>query len=227
MSRVIFDIETVGYDFDSLEPAIRDYLIKWNLNSEEIQKIKESLSFYPLTGQIVAIGMLNPDTNRGRVYFQAPYSDIVSFEEEGILYKPTTEDEMLRDFWDAVKSYDKIITFNGRAFDCPFIIIRSAIHRIKPTRELMPYRYADMHLDLFDQLTFYGSYKRRFSLDIWCRVFNIKSPKSEGITGLDVKRLFHERKYIEIAKYCAKDLYATKELLFIWENYIKFKPNND
>jgi DNA polymerase elongation subunit (family B) len=223
MGRVIFDIETVGADFDSLEPAVQEYLIKWAENEEEKERIKESLSFYPLTGEIVAIGMLNPDTCKGAVFFQAPADMPQPFEEEGVRYECGTEKEILEKFWNTVKAYDQIVTFNGRAFDCPFITIRSAVHRIKPTRNLIPYRYSDKdHIDLFDQLSFYGAAKRKFPLDMWCRSFGIKSPKEEGITGYDVKNLFQAGRYIDIARYCAGDLTATKEVLSVWENYIKF-----
>jgi len=223
VGRVIFDIETVGADMDALDPAVKEYLLKWAVNEEEEEKIKESLSFYPLTGEIVAIGMLNPDTDKGAVFFQAMRDEQVVFEENGIRYESGTEREILEKFWTTVKPYDQIVTFNGRAFDCPFILVRSGVQKVKPTRELLPYRYgSNSHIDLFDQLSFYGAMKRKFPLDMWCRTFGIKSPKSEGITGYDVKGLFQAGKYEEIARYCAGDLVATKEVLFIWENYIRF-----
>ena len=224
MGRVIFDIETVGADFDSLDPAVREYLLKWAENEVEQERVKESLSLYPLTGEIVAIGMLNPDTNKGAVFFQAPGNAHLPFEEDGIRYECGTEKEILEKFWNTVKAYDQIVTFNGRAFDCPFIIVRSAVNKVKPARDLMPYRYGSnsAHIDLFDQLTFYGAAKRKFSLDMWCRTFGIKSPKADGITGYNVKHLFQAERYVDIARYCAGDLTATKEVLSVWENYIKF-----
>lgn len=224
MSRIILDIETAGDDFDSLDSSVQEYLLRWAETPEEIEKVKESLSFYPHTAQIIALGMLNPDTNKGRVYFQAPAREIGVFEEDGVVFQSASESEILTEFWNTIKSYDKFITFNGRGFDCPFIIIRSAVNRVKPSRELLPNRYSDLHIDLLDQLTFYGASKRRFSLDMWCRTFNIKSPKSDGITGYDVKGLFTSGRYIDIARYCAGDLIATRELLLVWENYIKFQP---
>jgi DNA polymerase elongation subunit (family B) len=224
MSRIIFDIETVGKDFESLDKTTQEYLLKWAETEDDIQGVKESLSFYPLTGEIVAIGMLNPDTMKGAVYFQTPRDALLPFEEDGISFHSGTEQSILRKFWDAVKGYDQIITFNGRAFDCPFILIRSAVHKMKPTRDLMPNRYNGAHVDLLDQLTFYGASRRRFSLDMWCRTFGIKSPKSEGITGYDVKDLYTSGRYLDIARYCFGDLRATRELLTYWENYIRFSP---
>lgn len=230
MSRVIFDIETVGADFDSLDPSTQEYLVKWAETEEEKEKVRESLSLYPLTGEIVTIGLLNPDSNRGAVYYQAHGDMLLPFEEDGIRYECGTEAEILQKFWNVIKTYDQFITFNGRGFDCPFIMIRSAVNKIKPSRDLMPNRYNSTHIDLLEQLTFYGAL-RRFSLDMWCKTFNIKSPKSanesgEVITGHKVKTLFKSGRYVDIARYCAGDLRATKELFLIWENYIKVGTGN-
>ncbi|MCL0071108.1 hypothetical protein M1N41_00820, partial [Thermodesulfovibrionales bacterium] len=101
------------------------------------------------------------------------------------------------------------------------IMVRSAVNKVKPTRHLMPNRYHSTHMDLLDILTFYGASKRRFNLDMWCKTFGIKSPKSDGITGYEVKELFESGRYVDIARYCMGDLKATAELLFVWENYIK------
>ena len=86
----------------------------------------------------------------------------------------------------------------------------------------MPNRYGDAHIDLFDQLSFYGATRRKFSLDMWCRTFGIKSPKEDGITGYDVKELFKAKRCLEIARYCVGDIRATRELLFYWEKYIRY-----
>ena len=224
MGRIIVDIETVGAEFDSLDPSTQDYLLKWAGSEEDTLRVKESLSFYPLTAEIVAIGMLNPDSHKGVVYFQAHGEPLAPFEEGGIRFESGTEREILENFWTSIKPYAQFVTFNGRGFDCPFIIIRSAINKIRPSKDLMPNRYSGSHIDLLDQLTFYGTLKRRFSLDMWCKTFNIKSPKSEGITGHEVKDIFRSGRYLDIARYCAGDLIATKDLFLIWEGYIKFPP---
>lgn len=224
MSRIIFDIETAGKDFGSLEQATQDYLLRWAETEADIKEVKESLSFYPLTAEIVTIGMLNPETMRGAVYFQSPNNPVPAFEEDGIIFQSGTEKDLIQWFWDAIKSYDHFITFNGRTFDCPFIMVRSAMHKVKPKRDLMPNRYNGSHIDIFDQLTFFGATRRKFSLDMWCKAFGIKSPKAEGITGYDVKDLYASGRHLEIARYCLGDIKATKELFSYWENYIKFTP---
>jgi 3'-5' exonuclease len=37
-----------------------------------------------------------------------------------------------------------------------------------------------------------------------------------------VKDFFKQGKYAEIARYCARDLYATKELYGYWEKFLKY-----
>ena len=224
MSRVIFDIETVGKDFKSLDRSIQEYLLRYAETEDEKAEIKDRLSFYPLTGEIVTIGLLDSDTQKGKVFFQNTGDPLLPFEEDNVLYQTGTEKEILEKFWAVIKGYDQFITFNGRGFDCPFILIRSAVHRIKPRRDLMPNRYSDTHIDLLEQLTFYGASRRRFSLDMWCRTFGIKSPKEGGITGDEVKELFKAGRHLDIARYCVGDLRATRELLYYWENYIKYSP---
>lgn len=222
--KIIIDIETIGRDFESFDEMSKKYLLRFAETEEEIKEAKESLGFSPLTGEIVAIGMLNPDTNDGAVYFQSP--DVIQepFKEEGIQFIADTEAGILKRFWETVKDYDQVITFNGRGFDAPFIILRSAILNISPTKELMPNRYSTSHIDLLDQLTFFGSVKKKFSLHMWCKAFGIKSPKEEGITGSEVNELFKQRQYITIAKYCVEDLYATKKLFEYWNKFIRFPP---
>jgi len=224
MSRIIFDIETVGKDFDALDQVTQEYLLRYAETDDEKEEVKDRLSFYPQTAEIVTIGLLDPDMHKGFVFFQTTGDPLLPFEEDNVRYETGTEKEIIGKFWNIIKNCKQFITFNGRCFDCPFILIRSAAHKIKPTRDLMPNRYNGTHLDLLDQLTFYGASRRRFNLDMWCRTFGIKSPKEDGITGYEVKDLFKAGRYLDIARYCVGDLRATRELLFYWENYIRFSP---
>ena len=222
MPRLIFDIETVGKDFESLDQTTQEYLLRYAETEDEKDEVKDRLSFFPQTAEIVTIGLFDPDAERGFAFFQTTGQPLLPFEEDSVRYETGTEKEIIEKFWNVMKTCSQFITFNGRGFDCPFILIRSAVHKIKPTRDLMPNRYNVAHIDLLDQLTFYGASRRRFSLDMWCRTFDIKSPKEDGITGYEVKDLYKSGRHIDIAKYCVGDLRATKELLSYWEKYIRF-----
>ncbi|MEO8065295.1 MAG: ribonuclease H-like domain-containing protein [Candidatus Doudnabacteria bacterium] len=235
MPKLIFDIETVGENFDQLDETTQEVLTRWIKKESDsdteygaaLEDLKNGLGFSPLTGQIVAIGVLDFDKNQGCVYFQAPGETIAEFEENGIKYKQMTEKEMLENFWKGALKYQEFISFNGRGFDAPFLAIRSAIHKIKPTRDLMEGRYLyqqkkSQHIDLMDQLSFYGAARRKGSLHLYSRAFGIKSPKSDGISGDDVGRMFKEKQFVDLAKYNAGDLFATKELYDYWNNYLRF-----
>lgn len=220
MKTIVFDIETVPQDFDSLDEAQKYYLLKTSETEEEKIKTKNQMALWAPTNKIVAIGMLSVETGRGAVYFVS--QEKKEFEENGIKYWSGNEKEILEKFWQAIAYANKFVTFNGRGFDCPVLMLRSAMLKVKPSKNLMPYRYsAEQHIDLLEQLTFYNSV-RKFNLDFFCKAFGIQSPKASGITGHDIAPMYKENKFEEIAKYCAGDLFATRELYLRWQNYLKF-----
>ncbi len=223
MNRVVFDIETLGFPLDSFDEKQQEYILKFATNEQERTEAIQKLNLTPFTARVIAIGMLNPDTRQGRVFFQAPAGPALTTDEGLAELIPCTEEELLRGFWDAVARYDQFITFNGRTFDCPFLMLRSAMLGIRPSRNLMPYRYSTTeHCDLLEQLTFYGAF-RKFNLDFYCKSFGIRSPKSEGITGLDLGPLFEAGKFREIAEYCLGDVRTTAELFQRWQALLAFE----
>jgi len=232
-AKLVFDIETIGEDFAALDKTTQESLTHWiereasdkNEYSRLLDELKNGLGFSPLTGEVVAVGVLDFEKDKGGVYYQSPSVKRERFEEDGMTFETMDEPAILRKFWELASRYNVFITFNGRGFDVPFLMARSAIHKIPPTKNLMVSRYlyqqhADaIHIDLQDQLTFQGAVRRKGSLHLWCRAFGIKSPKSEGITGDDVGLLFKKKKYLEIAKYNVGDLRATKQLFEVWNTY--------
>jgi predicted PolB exonuclease-like 3'-5' exonuclease len=170
--------------------------------------------------------MLNAESQRGQVLFLAD-----DFEEGPVepaaaveFVACVDEAELLGAFWDVARRYDGIVTFNGRGFDVPFLYLRSALLNVPITRrEWLGYRYSvDPHCDLADQFTFYGvsgrdGAARRFNLDFYCKAFGIDSPKSQGVSGMDVNRLLAEGRHREIAEYCLRDVRATAALYQLWK----------
>jgi DNA polymerase elongation subunit (family B) len=247
-TRVIFDIETSGFPIENFDEAQYEYLMKF-VDEEETEerrereraKVIERLNLYPLTAQVVAIGMLNVDSSQGVVLYQSDEIEPWEIEIEKILniyasedsrkdkvkvkFIPGTEREIIEKFWEYISKFEIFITFNGRGFDCPFLMLRSAILGIKPSRDLMEYNRLrrEPHIDLLDEFTFFGML-RKFSLDFYCKVFGIESPKSHGITGHDINQLFNEKRFRDIAKYCMYDLIAEAELFFRWEQFLN--PRN-
>jgi len=222
MNTIVFDIETIPVPFETLDTAQKAYLLKFAENGEDEEKIKQQMALWAPTNRIIAIGMLSVETGKGAVYFQSSGELVESYEKDDIKYECGTEKEILEKFWKAISFSHKFVTFNGRGFDCPVLMLRSAMLGVKPTKNLAPYRYStDAHVDLLEQLTFYNAY-RKFNLDFYCKAFGIKSPKSEGVDGHEVLPLFQAGKCKEIAEYCAGDLRATKELYIRWKENLAF-----
>lgn len=233
MPTLVFDIETVGEDFDAIDDTTKDIMTWWLKKQSsgstdyeaELKELKEGLGFSPLTGSIVAIGVLDLEKDKGCVYFQAPGEKVADFEENGIKFKALPEKEMLQQFWDGAKQYQSFVTFNGRAFDVPFLMVRSAVHGVKPSKDLMSNRYLGSqkydakHIDLYDQLSFYSAVRKPGNLHLWCRVFGIDSPKAGGVSGDNVKELFDNKQYTDIARYNVRDIKATGELYQKWREY--------
>ena len=233
MSTLIFDIETVGEEWGSFDVTTQSVLTRWILRSSadallreaHLKDLKEGLGFSPLTGRIVAIGLYDLERARGVVYFDSQGTVTDDIEVGEYVFKSRTEREMLEDFWEGAKEYDTFVTFNGRVFDVPFLMLRSVAHDITPTRNLMAGRYLYQqrdiqHIDLHDQLSFYGAVYRRQPLHLYCRAFGIESPKASGVSGDDVATLYVDGEYRAIAEYNARDVTATKELYTKWKTHL-------
>lgn len=244
---LVFDIETIPEDFNLLSESQQEYLLRRANDDEEILKRKNEMALSPLTARVVCIGMMPieiKDNSAESIEDRFEAKSIAymlddSLEDEQFV-KTTLSDgntafrlnekSLLDAFWKqlAKNPSAKLISFNGRNFDAPFLMLRSAKLGIRPSRNLMSgtkFNYP-LHTDLIDELTFYmptlSGATRRYNFDFFARAFGITSPKSEGIDGSLVSEFFHNGKIDEIAEYCLRDVKATWELYLYWEKYLKF-----
>jgi 3'-5' exonuclease len=227
MKRLVIDIETVGIPWEELDPYAREYLIK-GLNEGDAEETRRAGGLSPFRGKIVAIGVIRLDDGRSCVLYEVPgQTEIKQERVGGRTYISGSEKQILEKFWEWFDADSRFITFNGRQFDGPFLMIRSAINGVVPRRDLVGYRY-QLHpnCDLREALNFYGTTNSRqfkFNLDLACKVFNIPTSKSEGIDGRSVETWYRAGRHKEIADYCLDDVRATAELyekiaptLLIW-----------
>src|SRR5437588_35030 len=118
MPKLIFDIETIGEDYEKLDETTQGILTRWIKKESQdelkyqvaLQELKEGLGFSPLTGEIVAIGVLDADKNKGAVYYQNPDGNSQDYEEDGIKFKALNEKEMLEGFWSGAAEYNEFIS---------------------------------------------------------------------------------------------------------------------
>jgi len=230
MAKLVFDIETSALPLETFDEVQQEYLFRdANKLPDEAQRatrqteILQLFNLWPMTARVVCIAMLNVDTSRGQVLFIAEDYEAEQAENKQVKFVPCVDDaELLTSFWEVAKHYEGVVTFNGRGFDVPFIYLRSALLNTPISRkDWLGYRFqTEPHCDLADQLTFYNGGRdgasRRFNLDFYCKVFGIESPKSHGVTGMDVNRLLAEGRYHEIAEYCLRDVQATMLLYHMW-----------
>ena len=78
MARLVFDIETTALPLEQFDPVQQEYLFREAENlpdpaAREARRaeIQRQFSLWPLTAQVVCIAMVNADSTRGKVLFQA------------------------------------------------------------------------------------------------------------------------------------------------------------
>ena len=228
MKRLVIDIETVGIPWEEHDPYVREYLIK-GMSEAEAEEEKRRGALSPFTGRIVAIGVVNVDNGRSCAMYEVPgQSEIVTKRDGDRTLISGTEKQILQKFWEFLRADDRFISFNGRQFDGPFLMIRSAILGLQPTRDLVGRRYQfHPNCDLREVLNFQGTVNGRqmkFNLDLACKAFGVTSSKSDGMDGRSVEVMYRAGRYEDIATYCLEDVRATAELyqklaptIIIWE----------
>lgn len=236
-----FDIETVPLPFEGFSESQQEYLLRRAETEEEKDKKMMEMALSPLTAMAVCIGLkrVTLTGDKWEEENMAAYSTDLSITGEEYVKKDlesgspcylSSEATAISTFWKILDKYKNsvLVSFNGRGFDAPFLMIRSALLGIRPTRNLMAgtkFNYPQ-HIDLIDELTFfqggfYGATKR-FNFDFYARAFGITSPKSEGIDGSKVPEFFADGKILEISEYCLRDVEATWKLYIKWREYLKF-----
>ncbi len=225
--KVILDIETVGYNFDTLSESQQEFIIRYaEKEKDELTRQEKKdeairyLSLYPFTANLVALGLLNVESGKSSVLYLDEQSSEYENEEKTVKYKSFSEEELLTVFWNYISKADTIITFNGKNFDLPFLMLRSAILKVKPSIDLTNLRkHKITHVDLLEQFSYKNTIKK-FNLDFYCKSFGIPSPKNDIENGMEVKNLYQAGKIKEIAHYCGRDINATFELYKVWNEFL-------
>jgi hypothetical protein len=224
MATIVFDIEVAGLPWEEVDEITRGYLLGRAKTAEDRDAVPERTALFVGLGKVIAIGMWlagkdskGVDLDRGLLLLEGEDADERPWEKvPGTKIFRGDERALLAKFWETVapegKSKPQLVSFNGRGYDGPVLSIRSAQLGIKPSRQLVPNRYAiGDHCDLFDVLSFYGASQERYKLDYWCRRFDVESPKG-SIDGSQVSRAYRDGRIEDIGEYCLRDVRATAQL---------------
>jgi predicted PolB exonuclease-like 3'-5' exonuclease len=139
-----------------------------------------------------------------------------AFRRVGVIGEHDNEPEMLNDFSHFVEQWrPHLVTFNGRSFDLPVIMLRCLRHGV-PMRFFFDdrdyrYRFTDAgHIDLYDFLSEHGAAKVG-SLDAIAHVIGL--PGKVGVDGSQVEGLYNAGQIELIKNYCLADVAQTAFVL--------------
>ncbi len=215
-STIAFDIEVAGFPWDDVDEITRGYLLERERDPARREAVPERTALYPGLGKVIAIGMWLVEEQRGMILLEGDATPEASWERvpDSKIFRGD-ERALLQRFWELVDPSNhriRLVSYNGRSYDGPILTIRSAQLGVQPTRQLVPYRYdISDHCDLFDVLGFQGTVRDRYSLDYWCRRFDVESPKG-SIDGSQVARAYRSGRIDDIGEYCLRDVRATAQL---------------
>ncbi len=230
---LVMDIETVGSDLTEEEWS---YLTKREADLPEEdreryrEKVRRQVAMWGLTGHVVSIAMgVITRRGNGATLSKAKVMHLSEKDEEkverllagGEGYDVTligygvsngieeAERRMLEEVWHILsKVHGRLITYNGRRFDLPFLMLRSLVLNVPISRYHLKSRFDyDNHLDVMDVLSFHGL-GRFSSLDFVCKRLGIPTPKVD-MDGSKVEEYFADGRYEEIATYNFYDVWAT------------------
>jgi len=237
---VVFDIETYGSE-ELL--SYRDFTyLKDREKGKTEEEIIRDLSLNPFVSSVVSAGyalLEGGEVKEIRVFYlterhvEKPEGRLSYMGEDyQVLFEPFVfsefgrdefmerEKELIESLWEAIGEADRMVSFNGRRFDVPFLRIRSLKYGLDiPDSVEEEERHLDLMSFLFRGRSFeMGSY----SLDFVSRHFGFKTPK-EKVDGKSVKQLFLQERYDTIAKYNAYDVIVLAKLFLKLRRYMPQK----
>ena len=227
--ETIPDIELIRKSYDVQELSDYDAIVKAQQEYSE----SHNTTFLPLPyHRLVALSAVIADD----------FGNFVKVGDFG--NESDKEEEILKHFFSFIEEKNpKLVSFNGRGFDMPMLLIRAMKYNLsipayfdqnnpqlnKSKWENYRQRYAEhFHTDLLDSLGSFGAV-RNLKLDTICTMAGI--PGKYDVSGDQVFELFYKGELDKIREYCQSDvlntywLYLKYELLkgtLTLEDYYRF-----
>lgn len=131
---------------------------------------------------------------------------------------PQSEKKLLQDAWEVLSEFDHFTTFNGNSFDIPILLMRSAIHRARPSVSISTKRYTiSNHTDCRMVLGNWDNYAKG-NLNFYCRLL-LGETSSGEFGGADIQELWNLELYDDIIEHCLDDCRLTYKLYDVITNY--------
>jgi hypothetical protein len=198
---------------DAAQVTLDDYLT--GADAEALAWVRERIERYmalrPEFGHVICIGMGHDARGRGEL------------ETKALTARQVADERLiLEDFWEVVRARRDwcFITYNGLAFDLPFLIRRSIYLGVAPTTGLPTRPFAlDSHFDVMRCL---ANWERAESvrLDIVAELLGLaKSPA--GMEGSQVFGLWKAGRIDEIEAYCLGDVRLVYDVFLRIDSYFR------
>ncbi len=214
----VFDCETIpDVELVKSEFALEGDSLEITNEAFRLQEEKSGYSFLPIPfHQVVAISAVICD-DFGK------FQKVSSIEGE-------SEKQMIENFLNFIdKKEPKLVSFNGRAFDMPMLMIRAMKYNLscfayfeKDNRDTNKSkwdnyrsRYSDrFHVDLMDHIGEFGAV-RGLKLDLLCKMAGL--PGKYDVHGDEVSELYYTNELKKIKEYCESDVLNTYWLYLKYE----------
>lgn len=222
---IVIDIETVPIPLEEMTPWMQEYCMRefsgvpkttkdpakraiLMQDPEAMAKSIKSRSVSPYMNKIIAIGMIVG------VDSTIDYTTGNRRRMRKMAWCSLDERDLLMRFWHVInRDGIDICTFNGKAFDIPTILNRTAFHKIKPKRILESALRRGLtypHCDLAEFLA-HGAYGTYLSLEFWSNYYGIRNSKSD-FNGSMVYGAIESGDYERVRRYVLEDCETLLEL---------------
>ena len=194
MKKFYFDIETLPAEVDKHEILKKIYEKKKEKNSKFTKTLEEYIE----------------ETNFGGVFGRI-FCICYAIDDEKVESISGDEKEMLEKFWKIVLDVDKFVGHNILDFDLKFIMQRSIILKVKPSRGISFRKYTNSDVyDIMHEWTIWG--RDGIAMDALAHAMGIPSSKDGGIDGSQVHEFYKAGKGQEIIDYCSRDVEVTRAI---------------
>jgi 3'-5' exonuclease len=194
-------------------PGLEDYLAE--TDAEAFAGVRRDLERYmalrPEFGHVICIGMGHDARGRGELETKALTARVVEDERS-----------ILEAFWDVVRNAAewRFVTYNGLAFDLPYLIRRSIYVGVPPSTGLPLRPYSpDSH---FDVMRILSNWERpeAVRLDVVAELLGLRK-WPPGMEGSQVLGLWRAGRVDDIEAYCLGDVRLAYETFLRVEPYFR------
>ncbi len=206
----------------------------------DVELVRSAMGLSGTDKEVAQKAFILQEEKTGSSFLPTPYHQVVAIsavitDDFGKFQKVSSiegksEEEMIKNFLSFIdKKNPKLVSFNGRAFDLPMLMIRAMKYNLscssyfevdnkalnKSKWDNYRYRFSErFHLDLMDHISDFGAV-RGLNLNLLCQMMDI--PGKYDVSGDMVDTLYFDGEIEKIKEYCESDVLNTYWLYLKYE----------